>query len=62
MPKREREDKYSPSRFDLVALDYLVVGCNALTPSPPVGEPDIFEFAAERGAGVLINKPLARGC
>lgn len=34
---------------------------NALTPPPPPGHDDIFAFAADHGASVLINKPLAQG-
>ncbi|HEX2417104.1 MAG TPA: aldo/keto reductase [Micromonosporaceae bacterium] len=64
MSKARREDKHARFRylFDRVRPEYLAVRYNALTPSlsSPAGQ-DIFGFAAERGASVLINKPLAQG-
>lgn len=56
-------DKHARFRalFDQVQPEYLAVRYNALTPPPPEGEQDIFAFAAERGASVLINKPLGQG-
>ena len=47
--------------FGRVRPDYLAVRFNALTPPPPPGYEDIFAFAADHGASVLINKPLAQG-
>jgi methylglyoxal reductase len=63
VPKEQREDKHARFRylFDRIRPGYLAVRHNALTPPPPSGRPDIFAFAAERGASVLINKPLAQG-
>ena len=60
IPKREREDKYTRFRwlFTLIGPSYLAVRFNALTPPDRNG---IFAFAAEHGASVLINKPLAQG-
>jgi aryl-alcohol dehydrogenase-like predicted oxidoreductase len=63
VPKEQREDKHDRFRylFDRIKPDYLAVRYNALTPPPSSGASDIFTFAAERGASVLINKPLAQG-
>ena len=63
VPRQQREDKYARFRdlFTRVRPDYLAVRFNALTPPPPPGHGDIFAFAAEHGASVLINKPLAQG-
>ncbi|MGW2232348.1 aldo/keto reductase, partial [Streptomyces formicae] len=63
VPKEQREDKHTRFRylFDCVQPDYLAVRYNALTPPPPAGQQDIFAFAAEHGASVLVNKPLAQG-
>lgn len=63
VPKERREDKHARFRylFDRIDPGYLAVRYNALTPPPPAGQPDIFAFAAERGASVLINKPLGQG-
>ncbi|HEY8985335.1 MAG TPA: aldo/keto reductase [Streptomyces sp.] len=63
VPKPQRADKHARFRhlFTLVEPDYLAVRHNALTPPPPAGQQDIFAFAAEHGASVLINKPLAQG-
>lgn len=63
VPRGGREDKHARFRhlFDRVRPDYLAVRHNALTPPPSDGHPDIFAFAAEHGASVLINKPLAQG-
>lgn len=63
VPKDQRDDKHRRFRylFDQVKPDYLAVRYNALTPPAPDGADDIFAFAAERGASVLINKPLAQG-
>ncbi|SFC16550.1 aldo/keto reductase [Streptomyces aidingensis] len=62
VPKDQREDKHARFRylFDQVKPEYLAVRHNALTPPPPAGQ-DIFAFAADHGASVLINKPLAQG-
>lgn len=61
--KEQREDKHARFRhlFDHIRPDYLAVRYNALTPPPPPGQQDIFTFAAEHGASVLINKALAQG-
>src|SRR5579859_557127 len=63
VPRQQREDKYARFRdlFTRVRPDYLAVRFNPLTPPPPPGHGDIFAFAAEHGASVLINKPLAQG-
>ncbi|MEE4543682.1 aldo/keto reductase [Streptomyces sp. V4-01] len=63
VPKEQREDKHARFRylFDQIQPGYLAVRYNALTPPPPAGGPDIFAFAAEHGASVLINKPLGQG-
>ncbi|ORT61935.1 aldo/keto reductase [Streptomyces sp. CB03238] len=63
VPKEQRKDKHARFRYlaDVIRPDYLAVRYNALTPPPPDGQGDIFSFAAERGASVLINKPLAQG-
>ena len=63
VPRQQREDKYARFRdlFARLRPGYLAVRFNALTPSPPPGHGDIFAFAAEHGASVLINKPLAQG-
>lgn len=63
VPKEQREDKHSRFQylFDRIQPGYLAVRHNALTPPPPNGRPDIFAFAAERDASVLINKPLVQG-
>jgi aryl-alcohol dehydrogenase-like predicted oxidoreductase len=63
VPKEHRTDKHHRFRylFDRVRPEYLAVRYNALTPPPPDGRLDIFAFAAEHGASVLINKPLAQG-
>lgn len=63
VPKGQRKDKHARFHYlaDVIRPDYLAVRYNALTPPPPAGEQDIFAFAAERGASVLINKPLAQG-
>jgi methylglyoxal reductase len=63
VPKDQREDKYARFRHlaDIIRPDYLAVRYNALTPPPFAGQQDIFAFAAQRGASVLINKPLAQG-
>ncbi|MGW3163296.1 aldo/keto reductase [Streptomyces sp. NPDC001142] len=63
VPRDRRKDKHARFRylFDRVRPEYLAVRFNALTPPPPAGQPDIFAFAAEHGASVLINKPLAQG-
>jgi methylglyoxal reductase len=60
IPRQQREDKYARFRrlFDLIRPGYLAVRLNALTPP---GRDDIFTFAAQHGASVLINKPLAQG-
>ncbi len=61
--KQDREDKYAQFRhlFGRVRPDYLAVRFNALTPAPQPGRDGIFTFAADHGASVLINKPLAQG-
>lgn len=61
--KQQREDKYARFRhlFSIIRPGYLAVRFNALTPPPPPGQDDIFDFAAAHGASVLINKPLAQG-
>lgn len=61
--KDRREDKYARFRhlFQLIRPDFLAVRHNALTPPPPPGQRDVFAFAADHGASVLINKPLAQG-
>ncbi|HEY2578701.1 MAG TPA: aldo/keto reductase [Streptosporangiaceae bacterium] len=61
--KEQREDKYARFRhlFARVRPDYLAVRFNALTPAPLPSRDDIFTFAADHGASVLINKPLAQG-
>jgi len=63
VPRQQREDKYARFRdlFARVRPEYLAIRYNALTPPPPPGHSDIFAFAAEHGASVLINKPLAQG-
>ncbi|MEI5098502.1 aldo/keto reductase [Streptomyces sp. PmtG] len=63
VPKEQRTDKHARFRhlFEHVRPQYLAVRYNALTPPPPAGQQDIFAFAAEHGASVLINKPLAQG-
>jgi methylglyoxal reductase len=63
VPRDRREDKHARFRhlFHLIEPGYLAVRYNALTPPPPAGQPDIFAFAAQHGASVLINKPLAQG-
>ncbi|MDX3224558.1 aldo/keto reductase [Streptomyces sp. ME19-01-6] len=63
VPKQQRKDKHARFRylFDRSRPDYLAVRYNALTPPPPRGQQDIFAFAAERAASVLVNKPLAQG-
>lgn len=63
VPKEHRTNKHARFRylFDKIEPGYLAVRFNALTPPPPAGQPDIFVFAAEHGASVLINKPLAQG-
>lgn len=63
VPKDRREDKHARFRylFDRVRPGHLAVRYNALTPLRPTGRPEIFAFAAGRGASVLINKPLAQG-
>jgi methylglyoxal reductase len=62
IPSPHREDKYARFRylFGLIKPGYLAVRFNALTPVPP-GRGDVFSLAAEHGASVLINKPLAQG-
>ncbi|MEY9840524.1 aldo/keto reductase [Streptacidiphilus sp. EB103A] len=61
--KELREDKQARFRylFGQVKPQYLAVRFNALTPGPPQGHRDLFAFAAEHRASVLINKPLAQG-
>ncbi|MDI3407661.1 aldo/keto reductase [Streptomyces cavernicola] len=63
VPKEQRKDKHARFRylFDRVQPDYLACRFNALTPPPPAGQKDIFAFAAEHGASILINKPLSQG-
>jgi aryl-alcohol dehydrogenase-like predicted oxidoreductase len=63
VPKEQREDKHARFRylFERIEPGYLAVRHNALTPPPRAGRPDIFAFAADHGASVLINKPLAQG-
>ncbi|WP_328915481.1 MULTISPECIES: aldo/keto reductase [unclassified Streptomyces] len=63
VPKEQREDKHARFRhlFKRVRPDYLAVRHNALTPPAPVGQQDLFSFAADHGTSVLINKPLAQG-
>jgi methylglyoxal reductase len=63
VPRQQGEDKYARFRclFDRIRPDYLAVRFSALTPPPPPGHEDIFAFAANHGASVLINKPLAQG-
>lgn len=63
VPKEQREDKHARFRhlFAQVKPDYLAVRHNALTPPPPAGQQDIFAFAADHGASVLVNKPLSQG-
>jgi methylglyoxal reductase len=63
VPKQQREDKHARFRhlFDRIRPDHLAVRFNALTPPLPPGHQDIFAFAAEHGASILINKPLAQG-
>lgn len=62
VPKNQRQNKHARFRylFDHVRPDYLAVRFNALTPAPSTGR-DIFAFAAEHGASILVNKPLAQG-
>ncbi|WP_062013175.1 aldo/keto reductase [Streptomyces hygroscopicus] len=63
VPKEQRKDKHARFRylFDRVRPGYLAVRFNALTPHPPAGQKDIFAFAAEHGASILVNKPLSQG-
>ncbi|MFI0742770.1 aldo/keto reductase [Streptomyces sp. NPDC021100] len=63
VPKDQRQDKHTRFRylFDRIRPDYLAARFNALTPPPPPGQQDLFAFAAEHGASVLINKPLSQG-
>ncbi|MDT0307294.1 aldo/keto reductase [Streptomyces sp. DSM 44917] len=63
VPAGQRGDKHTRFRhlFGKVRPDYLAVRHNALTPPPPPGQQDIFAFAAQHNASVLINKPLAQG-
>ncbi|MBT2384506.1 aldo/keto reductase [Streptomyces sp. ISL-11] len=63
VPKEQRKDKHARFRylFNRVQPDYLAVRFNALTPPPPAGQKDIFAFAAEHGASILVNKPLSQG-
>ncbi|WP_409239771.1 aldo/keto reductase [Streptomyces sp. PA5.6] len=63
IPKGQRTDKHTRFRylFEHVRPQYLAVRYNALTPPPPAGEQDIFDFAAQHGASILINKPLSQG-
>lgn len=63
VPKEHREDKHARFRylFDRIRPSYLAARYNALTPPPPLGQQDIFTFAAAHGTSVLINKPLAQG-
>jgi methylglyoxal reductase len=60
VPKRERSDKLRRfyDVFELVQPDLLAVRYNMLTPEGP---DDLFAWAAQRGVGVLINKPLSQG-
>ena len=62
LAKGQREDKHARFRrlFTAIAPDCLAVRFNALTPVPD-GPDSIFAFAAEHGASVLVNKPLAQG-
>ncbi|ADI10784.1 aldo/keto reductase [Streptomyces bingchenggensis BCW-1] len=63
VPQELRKDKYARFRylFRRIQPDYLAVRYNALTPPPPADQQDIFAFAADHGASVLINKPLSQG-
>jgi len=60
VPKQQRSDKRQRFRnvFDVIKPDLLAVRYNLLTPDGP---DNIFDWARQRGVGILTNKPLCQG-
>lgn len=56
--RRDKAERFR-ALFDRIQPDVLAVRDNLLTPA--TRSESIFTFVAERGCGVLINKPLAQG-